>query len=190
MNRPYLLILGALVLTLVVSSGAHAQEGGDRNKVGVQKLNIELREYTKSGVTGTAVLRRGMNGKTVVDVRLSNNPGDEGQPAHLHEGTCQGTIPSIRYPLENVVKDRSRTVIDKSIDELLTEDLFINIHQSAEDLDNIIVCGQVRLAGLPATGAGGASPSRSQDVAAALALAGVALAGCAVASRRRAARQS
>lgn len=87
-------------------------------------------------------------------------------PAHIHEGTCEDLNPNPIQPLTEVtpwineetddetVNDpqgtlaapmvlRSETDVEMSLEDILTAPHAINIHESAENIDNYIACGDI-----------------------------------------------
>ncbi len=87
-------------------------------------------------------------------------------PAHIHEGTCDNLDPNPAYPLSNVGLDMledgtptvgeemvgaasaipiesSVTTVDVALDDLLAEDYAINVHESLENAENYIACGDI-----------------------------------------------
>ncbi len=166
MRKIYLLLVAALALSL--PAAALAQSG---------IATVTLAEENNSGVSGTATLTDNDDGTTTVRVRLRGGPKGGVHPEHLHEGTCKGTIPTVRYPLNDIVDDESETRIDATLDDLSQVPLFINVHKSADELDVVIACGGVSIPQtLPSTGSGGMLYSTKGVVAPGLALLGVLLA--------------
>ena len=142
-----LCVLVAVALALVLSPVARAEE---------DVLEVSLEEWKGSGVTGTAVITDNGNGTSTVSIQMENNVDTEAQPAHIHEGACRGAIPSVRFPLNDVIGDRSKTEVKASLEELTSKPLYINIHRSAEELDKVTVCGPIQLPGVPSAGGGAA----------------------------------
>lgn len=85
-------------------------------------------------------------------------------PAHIHEGSCAELNPSPKEPLENVVQRQpeegaeeteplgnltaatvlySETEVELSIDDMLASSHAINIHESQENAQNYISCGDI-----------------------------------------------
>ncbi len=87
-------------------------------------------------------------------------------PAHIHEGTCDNLDPNPAYPLSNVGLDMledgtptvgeemvgaasaipiesSVTTVDVALDDLLAEDYAISVHESPENAENYIACGDI-----------------------------------------------
>lgn len=89
----------------------------------------------------------------------------EAHPAHIHSGTCED-LGDVVYPLNEIggesldstpeatpesaaeglpgdVLGFSVTSVEVSIDDLLAEEHAINVHESAENLDVYIACGNI-----------------------------------------------
>ena len=74
-------------------------------------------------------------------------------PAHVHQGTCAELDPEPEYPLSEVepvspdaepgAVEVGVTSIDVSLDDLLAEPFAINLHESTENVENYIACGDV-----------------------------------------------
>lgn len=86
-------------------------------------------------------------------------------PAHIHRGTCSNLDPNPLYPLTNVSlgletegspevgdmvgaggafpAETSVTTVEASLDDLLAEPLAVNVHQSEEQIDTYIACGDI-----------------------------------------------
>ncbi len=112
----------------------------------VRTLTVKLEEERNSGVTGTAVLNDNGNGTTTVRVQIQGGNLNIPRPEHLHDGTCKGTVPSVRYPLENVVGGKAESIVPASLDQLLSEKLFINVHTKVSKvytLSPVIACGDL-----------------------------------------------
>ena len=82
--------------------------------------------------------------------------GDESHPAHIHAGTCEA-LGEVVVPLADVAQVEgeqagastattpkiSLNLIDMPIDELLAGEFAVNIHQSADEIDTYIACGDI-----------------------------------------------
>jgi plastocyanin len=83
-------------------------------------------------------------------------------PAHVHAGTCAELDPSPAFPLADVSPvpegteasepagaesgipvEQSLTTIEVSLDELLADPYAINVHESADNLDSYLACGDI-----------------------------------------------
>jgi hypothetical protein len=105
-----------------------------------EALTIQMRALNNSGQTGTATLTA-VDGKTRVQIELVN-PAPEGQPVHVHSGSCS-KLGSVKYPLPNVVNGRSDTTIDASLLDLLSSQSAINVHRSAPQASVYVSCGEI-----------------------------------------------
>jgi len=102
---------------------------------------------------------------------------EEAHPAHIHEGTCD-ELGGIVFPLEDVIHGgtmgtpgagtdamatpgvgragmgeavaESTTTVEASLDEMLAAEHAINVHESAENIETYIACGD--LTGTPEEG--------------------------------------
>ncbi len=74
-------------------------------------------------------------------------------PSHVHQGTCADLDPSPEYPLANVEPvspdaepgsvEVGVTSLDVSLNDLVAEPFAINLHESAENVENYIACGDI-----------------------------------------------
>lgn len=74
-------------------------------------------------------------------------------PSHIHEGTCADLNPQPTWALSDVTAvapeapvgavEAANTTVDATIDELLAAPYAINIHESAENVQNYIACGDI-----------------------------------------------
>lgn len=86
-------------------------------------------------------------------------------PAHIHAGTCDDLEPNPTAPLSDVtlwMNDsddeeanrvqgsltaamtlRSETDVEMSLEDLLAESYSINVHESAENIQNYVACGEI-----------------------------------------------
>ncbi len=83
-------------------------------------------------------------------------------PAHIHEGTCAELNPSPKAPLENVIPRQpeeedaeplgiltaptvlySQTDVELNLDDILASPHAVNIHESQENAQNYIACGDI-----------------------------------------------
>ncbi len=143
-------------------------EPKDRGPSKVRNLTVDLAERNQSGVTGTAVFTDNGDGTTRVRLQLQGGNMGTPRPAHLHDGTCEGTVPTVRYPLENTAGGKSVSTLPASIDELLAQKLFLNVHTKVSrvyTLSPVIACGDLTgPRSLPQTGSGGAAGETGGDV--------------------------
>ena len=151
--------LGALVAILVAActgqsqtsstatAGPEAQNAGAMNTYQPaaghsDTMTIKIAAQNGSGESGTATLTRlGSKTRVVIGITGENTTGK--QPAHIHKGTCAKLDPKPAYPLHDVVLGKSNTVVDEAMDELTTQPMAINIHESAANLGKYVACGDI-----------------------------------------------
>lgn len=78
---------------------------------------------------------------------------DATHPSHIHRGTCADLDPNPEYPLSDVGPvlpeaepgsiEVGITSLDVSLDALLAEPFAINLHESTENVENYIACGDI-----------------------------------------------
>lgn len=140
-------LLGAVsaIGTTITPAGTNAAsfKGTD----GGRHITIQIRDVTNSGVTGKATLRE--NGAvTTVNIRLNGDAS--AYPTHLHEGSCDDFEAMPGAPLaDSVPGTTSRTVVEMSLNDLLSGSWVVNIHHPDEHLgslldpSSVIACGEI-----------------------------------------------
>jgi len=89
---------------------------------------------------------------------------EESHPAHIHSGTCGANLGPVVYPLDNVgggtmmgtpvtgqqagatdaiPVQTSTTVVKTTLDDLVGEAYAINVHESNDNIQNYIACGNI-----------------------------------------------
>lgn len=107
-----------------------------------QAMIVMLDPQNKSGEMGTATFTAA-NGKTQIVLKLSGAPKDVTQPAHIHTGTC-ANLGGVTYPLTFPVNGESVTVLNISLEQLLSElPLAINVHKSPQEAKVYYACGDI-----------------------------------------------
>ncbi len=105
-------------------------------------LQITLNEENNSGQSGQVVITE-VDGKAKVIVNITGKPSSVPMPAHIHLGSCPD-VGAVKYPLTSLGKGASQTMLDVSIDQLLSElPLSINVHKSAAELGVYVACGDI-----------------------------------------------
>src|SRR5215212_6556801 len=82
----------------------------------------------------------------------------EAHPAHIHSGSC-ADLGDVVYPLTDITSiggdtertgaasaipvEGSTTVVDTPLQDLVDGDFAINVHESAEEIDTYIACGDI-----------------------------------------------
>ena len=114
------------------------------------RVTVDLNEYDDSGISGTAILTTVQDGGVEVSMELRGAELDGDHPTHIHTGTCDDFDPDPLYPLETVELSSvnregiSETVLTEvALEELWEDEYVILVHQSAEQLTQYLVCGEI-----------------------------------------------
>lgn len=105
-----------------------------------QQIVVNLAELNDSGISGTATLTP-MGDQTEVVVKLQGDMLDTPRPNHIHTGTCEN-LGGVEYPLTNVTTEAT-TVVDASLESLMSGEFAINIHKSADEIGTFVACGNI-----------------------------------------------
>lgn len=110
----------------------------------MSEITVTLSEQNNSSVSGTATLTE-KEGKVKVTLKLTGAPAGITQPAHIHMGKCP-EVGAVKYPLTSPVDGMSETMLDVSLDKLLSElPLGINVHKSTTASTVYVSCGDLTL---------------------------------------------
>jgi Cu/Zn superoxide dismutase len=109
---------------------------------GDDSMTASLQEQNGSGASGEVTLTWVDAERTRVLIELQGGPTGP-KPAHIHERACSDIDPVPANNLENVVEGRSETVVDVSLEHLRSVPHAINVHRSAEALDETVACATV-----------------------------------------------
>ncbi|MCL5110701.1 MAG: hypothetical protein M1401_17930 [Chloroflexi bacterium] len=134
--------LVALLLFLATGLTALAQSN----------VTVDMTAQNNSGQTGTATLEP-MGNQTKVTINITPGPAGVSQPAHIHMGTCDNLNPVPEYPLNPVVNGQSVTTINVSLQQLESQQRAVNVHQSAQNLNTYVSCGDLPVSMAQQTGA-------------------------------------
>ena len=107
---------------------------------GVNRVVVYLSPVQGEGQIGTATLASDGT-TTTVQIDVAPITG-EVQPIHIHVGKCDD-VGSVLHTLQNVVNGKSVTTIDRSLNEILTFEVLVNVHASYTDASNYTACGQL-----------------------------------------------
>ena len=108
-------------------------------------LTIKLLAQNGSKQDGTATLTA-EGSKTKVVISLANTNPTE--PAHIHPGPCKTLNPAPKYPLTNVVKGKSTTIVDATLTSLMNGKFAINVHAGGGALlKKYVSCGDIPAGG-------------------------------------------
>lgn len=103
---------------------------------------VKLFEQNDSKESGTVTLTEAGE-KVEVAIKIDGEPADANQPAHIHAGVCPNPG-GVLYPLNPVIGGSSTTMIDVTLDTLLSQlPLAINLHKTATELKAYVSCGDI-----------------------------------------------
>ena len=103
---------------------------------------VNLSSQNNSGESGTGTLKA-MEGKTHIELALTGSSALVPQPAHIHMGSCLA-LGGVKYPLTFPIDGASETMLDVSLEQLLSElPLAINVHKSPQEASVYVACGDV-----------------------------------------------
>ncbi|KKW11494.1 MAG: hypothetical protein UY50_C0012G0013 [Parcubacteria group bacterium GW2011_GWA2_49_9] len=113
-------------------------------------LTVTLGELNKSGQTGEATITGVGEDSIKVSITLTGKASKVAQPAHIHLGMCPNPD-AVKYPLTNVDKGVSETIVPITLDQILSElPLAVNVHQSAADAKTYTSCGDIQVENITA----------------------------------------
>ena len=123
--------LWSMALVLFAFMAVSCNDDDDEDPLKSKVYNLE--SVGGSGVGGTVTFTEAQNSLTTVTIELTGNPADSVHAAHIHEGVS-GSGGAVAFSLTDVVNSKSVTTVDKSYDELLKYNGYVNIHASTTDL--------------------------------------------------------
>lgn len=142
-QRPVRSVSGRSAMKLSIAALAVAALATAATAVNAKSdtVTIKLMAQNGSKQNGTATLTA-QGSKTKVVISLANaNPNE---PAHIHPGPCKTLDPAPKYPLTNVVKGMSTTVVDASLASLMSGAFAINVHAGGGALiKKYVSCGDI-----------------------------------------------
>lgn len=129
--------------TSTPASGDEEDGTGGAIAMSEDTASLPLEGNAGFDVTGTVVLNTVDADTTLVSIVLSGDDVQGNHPAHIHDGSCE--MPGDETIVLDPVDDTgvSETEVDLSLDDLTTGEYFINVHQSEEDDDTWIACGDL-----------------------------------------------
>jgi hypothetical protein len=129
-------ILAALTLAFGGNLAVAAKAAG-------KSVKVTLNPQNNSGESGTATLIPIGANKTRVIVNLKGEPRSASQPAHIHQGPCATLNPAPKWPLHNIQKGHSISVVPVGISTITSGTYAINVHRSASDIKTYVACGDI-----------------------------------------------
>jgi hypothetical protein len=131
--------------------GKTAQGAAGAVAGGVAQMTPHTQSYAMTAQNGSGehgkVTLVGTGSKTAVTISLSGEDTTGKQPAHIHAGPC-ATLGGVKYPLSDVVLDKSVTVVDAPLATLTNGTFAINVHESAANLAKYVACGDLTKANM------------------------------------------
>ena len=124
----------------MLSAGCGGDERDSAAPTTPDPNGIVLREQNDSGESGTATVT-GLPKRAHVVITLTGASSTP-QPAHIHVGTCEQLGPPV-YKLTDVVDGESETKLESAELLDLAEDYAINVHESYDDVDTFVACGEL-----------------------------------------------
>lgn len=113
------------------------EDGGPLN------LAFTLSEQNNSGERGTAYITPVSDTQTKVSVEITSAPAGTDQPMHIHIGSCPN-VGAVKYPLNSLVNGKSETVLNVTVEQLVSElPLGLNVHKSSGEAGIYVACGNL-----------------------------------------------
>jgi hypothetical protein len=132
MKRIWISLIAAGLLTIAAIAPAAGQN----------IFSVPLDDVDESGITGGSSIRGVDDG---VEITVYITAGDEGgvHPVHIHDGTCDD-LGDVAWPLEDIEDGESVTMLeDVTLGDLMTGEYAINAHQSEDEMDVNVMCGNI-----------------------------------------------
>ncbi len=146
-------ILCLLPLALGVLAGCDSSDSGMNADQPLRQVSYDLSANSNdgalsNGVGATATFRELGPNQTLVTLELDGGitDTDVSHPAHIHSGAAGsgGNIAIYLSPIDGTGGGgTSARVVDRSYDDLTSFDGYINIHESAANLGNVVAQGNI-----------------------------------------------
>jgi hypothetical protein len=91
---------------------------------------------------GTVALKL-LDGQTVVELHVVNEPPGDVQTAHIHHGTCASVKPPIIHALSPLVDGTSESILDVSLATILATPSVVEVHSSYKTVDRSLACANL-----------------------------------------------
>jgi hypothetical protein len=143
-------ILCLLPLALGVLAGCDSSDSGMNADQPLRQVSYDLSAQSNDGalsdgVSATATFRELGPNQTLVTLELDGGATntDVSHPAHIHQSS-NGNIEIYLSPIDGTGGGgTSARVVDRSFDNLADFDGYINIHESAANLGNVVAQGNI-----------------------------------------------
>lgn len=110
---------------------------------GPLNLAFTLSEQNNSGERGTAYITPISDTQAKVSVEVTGAPAGVDQPMHIHTGSCPN-VGGVTYPLNSLVNGKSETVLNVTVEQLVSElPLGLNVHKSSGEANVYVACGNL-----------------------------------------------
>jgi len=126
---------------------ACAGGGGGGGGEGIVDFSAQLQPTAGNQVRGTATAVASL-GRTAITLEIQGGTPGATYPWHVHQGRCGSNGPVVgsgsNYPAINVDADGSeRAVATLSLQLNDDTEYFVNVHQSPQQMNVIVSCGQL-----------------------------------------------
>jgi hypothetical protein len=156
MSRIPLVIAGAIAvaasagvaLAVGGSMGAETMDGSNSKELSlvqgvVEKKNVVYKMNARSGSRQNGTVTLSPKGSsTDVVIKLNNEPASALEPAFIHAGAC-GTPGPVKYPLTEVVKGVSHSIVSVTTGALEAGTFSVRVHKSTAQLQVNVSCGNL-----------------------------------------------
>lgn len=137
------IFLSCLLMVSVVSCSDDGGDGPSDSKT------YQLEKRSDIGGDGTALFEKLSDSETRITISLNNDDSGQASPSHIHHNSALETG-DIYITLEPVINGMSVSTITEaddgtpiSYEELLDFDGYINVHESENDLENLLAQGDI-----------------------------------------------
>lgn len=149
----HLLSASALLLATFAWIGCDSSDSGMNADQPLRQVSYDLSAQSNDGalsdgVSATATFRELGPNQTLVTLALDGGATntDVSHPAHIHNGAAGsgGGIEIYLSPVDGTDSAaRSSKLVDRSYDNLTSFDGYVNVHQSAAKLNNVVAQGDI-----------------------------------------------
>ncbi len=130
------------IVTLAASTSLLAAVAVSAEPRGVGGKVYPLKAVGGSSEYGTVALKL-LDGQTVVEVHVVNEPSGEVQTAHIHHGTCASVKPPIIHALSPLVDGTSESLLDVPLSKILATPSVVEVHSSYKTEDRSLACANL-----------------------------------------------
>jgi hypothetical protein len=143
-TKHWTFIMIAFLVTALTSVRAQTDTSSQDVPTTLTTASFNIYPTENSTIEGTVQIMETTDQGTRVAVTLLNTETGQLYPAHFHDGDC-GSGGEIVYPLEPLPggPDSVVSFVDAPFSKVMNSDLYINVHQSPDNLETILACGEV-----------------------------------------------